>query len=145
MTYSKKRELFMVVDETGLINYDLSKKRKVNLEDMIMILDPSKNHRQQPNITDIHYDGNNCFWAVSGDRGVFKLNYKYQKIKTFEITKKNYEELSILNVVKIDSSLLLTTNFGLLEYQIKNDSLFPFSYRIKNLPESLYGFGGSRQ
>ena len=137
MTYSKKRELFMVVGGTTFINYDLSKKRKVNLKDMVMILDPSKNH-QQPRITDIHYDGNNCFWAVSRDRGVFKLNYKHQKIKTFEISKKNYEELSILNVVQIDSSLLLTTNFGLLEYQIKNDSLFPFSYRIKNLPGSLH-------
>jgi len=137
MTYSKKRELFMVVDGTTLINYDLSKKRKVNLQDMVMILDPSKNYQQQPGIADIHYDGNNCFWAVSRDRGVFKLNYKHQKIKTFEITKKNYEELSILNVVQIDSSLLLSTNFGLLEYQIKNDSLFPFSFRVKNLPEPL--------
>ena len=142
MTYSKKRELFMILDSKILINYDLSKKRKVNLQDMVVILDPSKNFQQQPHITDIHYDGNNCLWATSIDRGIFRLNYNHQKIKTFEISKEDYTDISFINVIQIDSSYLLTSNYGLLEYQIKNDSLFPFKYKINNLPKSLYNKRG---
>jgi len=134
LEYGKDNELWMSLDYLPML-YDLETKETKEFLDRVVIIDPSTDKISQPQIEHIFYDQNNCLWLTSFYKGVYKLNYTQNQIKSVVIEKESFDDLSIQNIEQVDSSFYLATNLGLLEYQINKDTL-----TIKNLPTEQKDF-----
>jgi len=130
--------LILILYNYVVVDYNIKTKEFKRIR-----IDPSSSHNEQPLISDISKDNHKCIWVSSSTKGIFLYDIKSQYFKNLKIESPDFPNLNIGNLIEYNNAVYLTTNKGLLKYEIYNDTLYSLEDKINYGNNSNSSINGS--
>ena len=130
--------LILILNNYLFIDYNIITKEFKRIR-----IDPSSSNNEQPVISNISKDNNKCIWISSSTKGIFLYDINSQYFKNLKIESQDFPNLNIGNLIEYNNAVYLTTNEGLLKYEIYNDTLYSLEDKINYGNNSNSSINGS--